>query len=235
MVDIECTNCGSTFNKKPSLIEKSENHFCDKECHGEYLSKNNTGENHWQYDRIEVECNNCGKMKDVTPSHFKQVNNFYCDAHCQAEHEDRSGENNGNWKPKVETKCKYCGDEINIYQWRYQRDGNNFCDRECRNDWMSENHVSENHPQYKGGPLYYGNEWFEKRRRVKDRDDNECQLCDDGDEQTPDVHHINPVREFDDPNNAHTMDNMIQLCRSCHRKVEGLDEETQRNVLEFYR
>jgi predicted HNH restriction endonuclease len=36
----------------------------------------------------------------------------------------------------------------------------------------------------------------------------------------PDVHHITPVRDFDEPQNAHTLDNVICLCRSCHRLAE---------------
>ncbi|WP_306438828.1 HNH endonuclease [Natronococcus pandeyae] len=36
----------------------------------------------------------------------------------------------------------------------------------------------------------------------------------------PDVHHITPVREFENPQRAHTVDNLISLCRSCHRLAE---------------
>jgi len=36
----------------------------------------------------------------------------------------------------------------------------------------------------------------------------------------PDVHHIEPVRNFDDPQDAHTLDNVVCLCRSCHRYAE---------------
>jgi len=37
----------------------------------------------------------------------------------------------------------------------------------------------------------------------------------------PDIHHIKPVREFDDPADAHQLDNVVCLCRSCHRTVES--------------
>ena len=36
----------------------------------------------------------------------------------------------------------------------------------------------------------------------------------------PDVHHITPVRDFEDPQDAHRLDNVVCLCRSCHRLAE---------------
>ena len=36
----------------------------------------------------------------------------------------------------------------------------------------------------------------------------------------PDVHHIIPVREFADPEDAHTVDNLICLCVTCHRNAD---------------
>jgi len=38
--------------------------------------------------------------------------------------------------------------------------------------------------------------------------------------QKPDVHHIKPFRTFDEPTEAHDLDNLIALCRSCHRNAE---------------
>nr|WP_240943039.1 HNH endonuclease [Haloferax alexandrinus] len=43
--------------------------------------------------------------------------------------------------------------------------------------------------------------------------------------QNPDVHHLNRVRDFDDPSNAHTLSNVVSLCRSCHRLVESGDKK----------
>lgn len=82
----------------------------------------------------------------------------------------------------------------------------------------------EDSPLWTGGyEQYYGKTWSRMRDRVRNRDDNVCQLCGIGEEENgrkPDVHHIEPVRLFEDPNDAHFMENMIQLCRSCHKKVE---------------
>ena len=36
----------------------------------------------------------------------------------------------------------------------------------------------------------------------------------------PDVHNIEPVRNFDDPQDTHTLDNVVCLCRNSHRYAE---------------
>lgn len=36
----------------------------------------------------------------------------------------------------------------------------------------------------------------------------------------PDVHHIKPVRDFDEPQEAHEMTNLITLCKRCHTSAE---------------
>lgn len=64
------------------------------------------------------------------------------------------------------------------------------------------------------------------REKVRERDDHHCQRCgiskdDLGAE--PDAHHIIPVHRFNDEENAHTMANLILLCRMCHIAVERLD------------
>jgi predicted HNH restriction endonuclease len=58
------------------------------------------------------------------------------------------------------------------------------------------------------------------RRKVRSRDEV-CQKCgSDGSDRLLDVHHIDPIRTFEKPEEANTMDNLILLCRSCHRAVE---------------
>lgn len=40
MQNVSCVNCGTTFKKKPSEIQRSPNHFCSKSCSGTYNNKN---------------------------------------------------------------------------------------------------------------------------------------------------------------------------------------------------
>jgi 5-methylcytosine-specific restriction endonuclease McrA/predicted transcriptional regulator len=73
--------------------------------------------------------------------------------------------------------------------------------------------------------IYYGENWHRQSRRARERDDHTCQICEyepDDDERQLDVHHIKPVRTFDEPEDANDLENLITLCRLCHRKWEGI-------------
>lgn len=64
-----------------------------------------------------------------------------------------------------------------------------------------------------------GYEYRKKRPRVLSRDNHSCQSC--GKKKDLEVHHRTPVRSFENPNEAHTMDNMVTLCSSCHLDAHG--------------
>lgn len=224
MTVISCDYCGEDFNKKPSLIEKTDNDFCSNECRGQWNSENRSGENHPQYNRISVNCTNCGDEKEVTPSHHEKVENHFCDPDCQAEYEDRSEENNPSWKGGKETvNCTYCSKEFKVYQWRYEEEKDFFCDVNCRGSWATESFSGKSHPLWEGYSADYGGSWLSVRKEVRQRDNGECQICGVDKEklgQWPDVHHIEPVKNFDDPDEANFPGNLISLCSSCHGKVE---------------
>lgn len=98
------------------------------------------------------------------------------------------------------------------------------CSQGCDSERRKKTYTGEENPNWKGGHIgYYGDEWSASRREVRERDENVCQICSIDEEDLgfkPHVHHIKPVRSFDNPNNAHTMKNMIQLCPVCHNKAE---------------
>lgn len=86
----------------------------------------------------------------------------------------------------------------------------------------------ELHHRWKGGvDEYYGDNWMCQRRKALRRDDYECQRCgitqSEHRDQTDiglDVHHQRPIRTFQSPESANTLDNLVTLCRSCHNTVE---------------
>lgn len=86
-----------------------------------------------------------------------------------------------------------------------------------RSSEFRESRRGEGNPNWKGGPMagfpYATREWRNARERALHRDGHECQWC--GDEADI-VHHLKPVRLFDDPKDAHTLSNVVSLCTICH-------------------
>jgi 5-methylcytosine-specific restriction endonuclease McrA len=138
-----------------------------------------------------------------------------------------TGKDNPNWVDNtVETNCAYCGGDIEIIEKRVEKADNNFCDPDCHSNYVSENRVGENHPLYKGGPHYYGAEWQQEiRDKVRERDNYTCQRCGATEDELTrelDVHHLNPVRNFENTTDAHEIDNLVCYCRSCHQQWESI-------------
>ena len=73
----------------------------------------------------------------------------------------------------------------------------------------------------------YGPNWFQQRNLARERDGFKCQVC--GlleSSQQHDVHHISPFRLCRDADGivsyqlANRLENLITLCRNCHRRAE---------------
>lgn len=106
-------------------------------------------------------------------------------------------------------------------------------------------------PRYRGGTLrpperqrtVYGKNWDEQRRRALSRDGYQCQHCgltirDAGDrpEDQLQVHHIVPIRRFDEPELGNHLLNLITLCPECHRVWESstpIDIDTEELAAEI--
>lgn len=104
-------------------------------------------------------------------------------------------------------------------------------------DWLREHdietrsvgsHAGPLHHRWKGGSdPYYGENWHQQRRKALSRDENSCQKCGMGNMKhkeihgmSLDVHHIMPIREFDEPARANLLANLVTLCRRCHNRLE---------------
>lgn len=51
-------------------------------------------------------------------------------------------------KEKPEYLCDYCGNTFRKHESQMDEGDNKYCSEDCKNEWMSENRVGENHPQY---------------------------------------------------------------------------------------
>lgn len=128
---------------------------------------------------------------------------------------NKSGAKNGRWLGGEYPKCKQCGKEI-ISHDRLRR---TYCSRECMGRWQSENLSGSNSHAWKGpnkrASEEYSPEWTPKLRYlIRRRDDFKCQNCGIH-KRGLDVHHIDKDKWNCDPSN------LISLCRSCHRFIEG--------------
>lgn len=80
-------------------------------------------------------------------------------------------------------------------------------------------------------PNDYGPDWPVQRSAARKRDDYRCRRCGLSEAEAGhehDVHHIQPFRDFnyvrgenENYKQANQVDNLMTLCRSCHRTVEG--------------
>lgn len=94
-----------------------------------------------------------------------------------------------------------------------------------------EEYTGPDHGRWQGGyEIEYGGAlWKSRRNERRELDGYECQRCGiaeaDYHDRTGrglDVHHIRPVNDFDDPEDAHELTNLITLCRQCHAVLEGV-------------
>jgi 5-methylcytosine-specific restriction endonuclease McrA len=175
-------------------------------------------------------CKDCGNEFEYYPSDKKGI---YC-SNCadnswgteNLSHE--SGEDNTNWKGgDVDTFCSYCDEQISVRRCHYNQYQNNFCSKDCEAKFRSKDFSGEGNPRYIDGrhrEREYGTGWRKSREEALKRDNYVCQICGKGEEElgrNPAVHHIKPIRKFDDLSKGHKLDNLITLCPKHHQEVEA--------------
>lgn len=208
----KCPTCGED---KFSCEQSMKSHH--KQVHDESIA----GET--------VNCENCGKEKSVLPTYFEQFDRFFCNEKCRGEwrQENWTGDNCPNYD-KIEKECTFCGDKIHKAKWEVQRSDQHFCSVECQNEWQSESGINsgKNNARWMGGgERYYGPNWPQVSKEIRERDDYTCQVCGrefGSDESGPMVHHIEKLRSFDTYKNANKSENLVSLCQSCHMELENL-------------
>lgn len=228
-VTLTCKECGEDY--QAHKCDEDRSRFCSEDCRKSGVGKENTRtvtltcENcaskfstkphkkdqkycshkcYWQDkgQQVTLACKSCGETYQRPPS--KVADSRYCSDECRYDGHTKA----------VTLICKECGEE---YTKRlHAADESNYCSRTC-------NHEAQRvgfNPSYP----YAGENWQRVRRLVRDRDAYTCRRC-----GTPEsdlntelhVHHIIPLREFDEPEEANTPTNLVSVCPSCHGKVEG--------------
>ncbi|WP_336360305.1 HNH endonuclease [Haladaptatus sp. ZSTT2] len=218
-----CKHCGTDFH---SPYEKA---YCSKACHDEGVSF--AGENNPNYKggKSEATCRLCDAAFTYYPSMKKGL---YCPDCVQngswQTTPSLSGSENPRWTGGKRTvPCDVCTETVERYPSNIGEVV--VCSEECRRQWLSQSFRGEGHPNWNGGSLgNYGTGWNRVRKQALERDEYACKHCGTGKGElgrNPDVHHIVPVRWFVESEDhsradAHTLDNVISLCPSCHRKAD---------------
>lgn len=192
-VDKECKECGDTFSARRGNTDNRT--FCSKDCQGDWMSKHNTGEDHWtadkdypytgkehhSYNSEIVNCEACGNELERNQRRIRINEMHFCDYGCQGEwrSENNVKENHPRWKGG---HIRYgSGWHDNKKEEIRSRDG-----YECVACGMT----NEEHLEEQGKSL--------------------------------EVHHIRKARKFEDKEKAHDPENLITLCKDCHVRWEGV-------------
>jgi hypothetical protein len=218
---IECETCGGPINKNRSQVERSDKHYCSRECH-----KKDRGSD------VTLECEICGDTFKTIPSN--KDTRRTCSYECQGElfSQEYVGEDAATWNGgKIELECSVCGGTFQSSPG--EADRRETCSRDCRKVYISETYSGENSHEWKGGSVdYYGPNWRQRRDEIVERDGHTCQICgvttaELGEELH--VHHITPFRKFEEEHGrpdcyekANDPSNLVSLCRGCHVRWEGI-------------
>ncbi|MBW8009693.1 MAG: DEAD/DEAH box helicase [Chloroflexi bacterium] len=69
----------------------------------------------------------------------------------------------------------------------------------------------------------YGSSWKQQKNAARERDNFTCQNCGEvEDGRAHDVHHKIPFRAFASFEEANRLENLVTLCRPCHRRAESV-------------
>lgn len=230
--EVECETCGETLQRPKWMRESRDRHFCDYECMGEWKSDEQTGEGNVRWSEFETyECEYCGQSYKIKPSEADRTR--FCSRPCRDAGIDLSGERNHKWKQYPTNQCENCGDGYKVKP--AEADKSRFCSYDCMHEVAHP--AGEDHPRWNPNreKLYYGANWAEQRQRAVIRDQARCQNPDCSMPEPEniqrsgkglDVHHKTPLREFKqsgeiDYSEANALQNLITLCRNCHRRVES--------------
>lgn len=220
-----CENCGDLFMQPGGFIHHTRK-YCSHKCRTRARNKQVSKEH---------QCDYCGVDMQVQPNRLEKREHVFCGNACHSKWmgENKTGERNNAWKGgKVELICKNCGE-------KYEKkpavaEGSKFCSYECLGEAsgkiIQERYSGSDHWDWNGGKEdYYGPTWQRQREKRIQLDGEQCVVCGMSKEEHKDayskdleVHHIRPIKTFDNYEIANELDNLRTMCVGCHRHWEGI-------------
>lgn len=143
--------------------------------------------------RYELECKNCN-------SSFRadRTTTNYCSSNCELEG------NRNNLRTSI---CACCNLEFSRPSHTLPSNKRHFCSNRCAQRQFS-----------RENPNRYGNNWYRIREKKVRQDNYTCNECHEQKlgKYELHVHHVIPIEEFDNIDDAHYNDNLETLCYECH-------------------
>jgi 5-methylcytosine-specific restriction endonuclease McrA len=169
-------------------------------------------------DQYLLTCPICGNTIHIKKSHIYRRKT--CSKKCLAIYQKQScaGEKNGNFRNARKVKnCIICNKPIHYYP---SMRNPTCCSKECQAKHYANIYQGEGNPAYNGGINYYGINWRSQKQIALTNAKYQCEYC-GKESKSLDVHHIKPFKLFDDFVEANHIDNLVCLCKKCHRIFEG--------------
>lgn len=135
---IKCSQCKEEFNKKPSQIKRSKNHFCKRECSDIWKKGRKIPS---RCNKVKHNCHQCKEEILVENHKYKrflrgEIKNLFCDKVCLADWQriNFKGEKSVRYS-RVEKECGHCGERYTVSKSDSLESV--YCSRECTNAGIS--------------------------------------------------------------------------------------------------
>lgn len=224
--DHSCKQCGSPLNGK----QRGRAKFCDKKCHGKWLSKHATGSNNpcWRGGSAHLTCLVCKKQFIISRALYRKQGGKYCSAKCSGIARSVYAVNHPFRKGGSMVPCAECHTHFYIQNCEVKRGVKKYCSRKCLDRATARRMAGENHPMWKGGAteitraIRASTEYKTWRRAVMQRDRFTCQDCKKRGGKLS-AHHIRTFSEHESL--RFFVPNGITLCWPCHLKLKNKEAQ----------
>ncbi len=184
------------------------------------------GQKPWNNNTKKIawsECKNCGRKFSLTLTDKNRGRGSFCSQKCAQDFMKKK--NHPCWKGRYVLICPVCNASFLVPLGRVKT--RITCSKQCYKIHLSKKLSGDVTHLWKGGksrepyPIKFNNYLKEKIRK---RDQYRCRVCEKSYTRKLDIHHI----DYDKDNLSEN--NLISLCRSCHRKTNFKREYWKHNL-----